>query len=128
MSPPTPVLTRAQAHQLYAKQLDNPVKYNCTLKSLTQNECTFRVSPDSAVVQETICLPFKRIFQRCLVPYVKTVRGKKERGERWVNIEITDSSTNENIREKYGDEVKRFLRAEQDLVKWMENTMKTQQD
>lgn len=128
MSPPTPVLTGLQAHRLYAKQLDNPNDYNCTLKSLTQNECTFRVSPDSAVVQETICIPFKRIFQRCLVPYVTTVKGKKEKGERWVNIEITDSSTNKNVRDKHGDEVKRFLRAEQDLVKWMETTMKTQQD
>lgn len=127
MSPPTPVLNAAQAHRLYADQLDHPNEYSCSLKSLTQNECTFIVSPESSVVQETICIPFKRIFQRCLVPYVKTVRGKKEKGERWVNIEITDAATNENIREKYGAEVKRFLRAEQDLVKWMETTMRQQE-
>lgn len=126
MSPPTPVLSRAEVLRRYEKQLSDPAKYNCSLKSISQNECTFRVSPDSSTVQETICIPFKRLFQRCLVPYAKKVNGKKETALRWVNIEITDAETNEPVRAKYGEEVKRFLEAEQDLVRWMDATMRKQ--
>lgn len=119
MSPPTPVLSRAEMRQIYSDQLNNPEKYECSLKSLSQNECTFLVSPDSSVIQQTICIPFKRIFQRCLVPYGRTVDGNKQ-SEKWINIEITDLTTNDQ-RAKYGAEVEKFLNAEQELTKWMQN-------
>lgn len=106
--------------QIYSDQLNNPEKYECSLKSLSQNECTFLVSPDSSVIQQTICIPFKRIFQRCLVPYVRTVDGKKQSEKKWINIEITDLTTNDQ-RAKYGAEVEKFLNAEQELTKWMQN-------
>lgn len=125
MSPPTPVLTRSEIRRLYSDQLNNPQEYQCTLKSLSQNECTFIVSPNSSVIQQTLCIPFKRIFQRCLVPYIRVVDGKKCSGKRWINIEITDDETNDQ-KTKYGAEVEQFLKAEQELTKWMERTMEQQ--
>lgn len=125
MSPPTPVLNGSEIRKLYAEQLNNPRKYNCSLKQLAQNECTFVVSADSSVIQETICIPFKRVFQRCLVPHVKTVNGRKQTGERWINIETTTADTNDQ-KSKYGAEVERFLQAEQELANWMQNTMELQ--
>lgn len=125
MSPPTPVLNGSEIRKLYSEQLGNPEKYNCSLKSLAQNECTFVVSSDSSVIQETICIPFKRLFQRCLVPHTKTVNGKKHVGERWINIEVTTAETNDQ-RAKYGSEVERFLQAEQELTNWMQNTLEQQ--
>lgn len=125
MSPPTPVLTRGDIRRLYVGQLSNPQEYECSLKSLSQHECTFVVSADSSVVQKTICIPFKRVFQRCLVPYVKTIEGKKHSGKRWINIEVTDVETNDP-KAVYGSEVEEFLKAEQELTKWMEKTMDKQ--
>lgn len=120
MSPPTPVLAGTEVRRIYSEQLNNPEKFECSLKSLSQNECTFVVSPDSSVIQQTICIPFKRLFQRCLVPYVRTVDGKKHTGRKWINIEVTDLATNDQ-RAKYGSEVERFLTAEQELTRWMQN-------
>lgn len=125
MSPPTPVLTRSEIRRKYSGQLGNPQEYQCSLKSLAQNECTFVVSPDSSVIQQTICIPFKRIFQRCLVPYVRTVNGKKQSGQRWINVEVTDADSNDQ-KSHFGAEVEQFLRAEQELAKWMEKTMEQQ--
>lgn len=65
-------------------------------------------------------MPFKRLFQRCLVPQVKSVNGRKVKTERWINIEITDLSTNSGIRKKYGPEVERFLKADEELSRWIE--------
>ncbi|KAF8004540.1 inner membrane protease subunit SOM1 [Metschnikowia aff. pulcherrima] len=119
MSPPTPVRTWPEVQSIYKEQLSNPQKYQCSLKSLTQLECTFKISPSNSVM-ETICIPFKRTFQRCLQPYTKVVDGKKVKGERWINIETTNPQTNEPIKTKYNDEILRFLRAEIDLAKWLE--------
>lgn len=125
MAPPTLVHSRAEIQRQYHDQLTNPEKYQCSLKSLIQNECTFRVLENR--VQETICIPFKRIFQRCLLPYTETVEGKKKSGLRWINIETTDWDTNETLRrESYGAEVQKFLAAETDLRKWLENAAETQ--
>lgn len=120
MSPPTPVRTRAEIHTLYAPQLSDPRTHQCTLKLLTQLECTFRISPTNNLVEETICIPFKRVFQRCLQPYTRTENGRKVSGQRWINIEVTDAETNESVQTRYGDEVTKFLQAEKDLVRWME--------
>ncbi|KAF5210038.1 hypothetical protein E0198_002897 [Clavispora lusitaniae] len=128
MSPPTPVLSRAEVFARILKNSYDPL--NTTARSADfpkRAVIRFQVfSPDSSTVQETICIPFKRLFQRCLVPYAKKVNGKKETASRWVNIEITDAETNEPVRAKYGEEVKRFLEAEQDLVRWMDATMRKQ--
>lgn len=119
MAPPTPVRLQAEIRDLYREQLSNPEKYKCTLKALTQLECTFRISGTNSVL-ETICIPFKRVFQRCLQPYVRTENGKKVRGERWINIEVTDASTNEPVISKHSEEIQRFLKAEAELSRWME--------
>lgn len=117
MAPPTPILTRADVQQLYAEQLNNPEKYQCLLKQLTQNECTYRMLDNG---MEYICVPFKRLFQRCLVPVTKTVNGKKQKSEAWVNIEITDAKTNDGRRKRYGSEMERFREAEKEAFKWLE--------
>lgn len=119
MSPPTPVRTREDVRRQYRDQLENPERYQCVLKSLSQLECTFKISENNSV-QETICVPFKRLFQRCLDPYTITKDGKKINGKRWINIEITDSSTNDSVNAAHGAEIQRFLQAEIDLAKWME--------
>lgn len=124
MAPPTPVYNRSQIRNKYHDQLTNPDKYQCQLKSLTQHECTFKVSFDGRRPQEIICLPFKRIFQRCLVPETNLVNGKKVHLERWINIEVTDLSTNADLvldSSKYGKDVQDFLSAEKEFKKLMES-------
>lgn len=121
MSPPTAVYTRQEILEKYKHQLKNPSKYNCSLKSLTQLECTFKISPEDSRVQETICIPFKRVFQRCLVPHTVMKNSKKVTGERWINIEITLASTNDEMKAAYSKELLQFMRAEVDLKAWIES-------
>lgn len=118
MAPPTLVHTRADIHSQYREQLANPEKHKCLLKSLVQNECTFRINDTSTV--ETICIPFKRVFQRCLVSMPETRNGKKQIRDRWVNIEITDEHTNERLRKSYSSEIERFYNAEKEAYKFLE--------
>ncbi|CAN3475206.1 protein Som1p, mitochondrial [Diutina catenulata] len=89
MSPPVEVLQRSQVPSRYTE---------CTLKSITQHECTFRA-------QEIICLPFKRIFERCLV------NGK------YKNIEVTTRDTNHDIvtEAKYEADVRDFMDADKEF-------------
>lgn len=121
MAPPAPVYNRSEIRGRYADQLNNPEKYRCQLKELTQHECTFRVAPDRKLAPEIICLPFKRVFQRCLFPYVANDNGKKVKGEKWVNIEVTSSDTNSDLltRPRYGKDVQDFLGAEKELKRLM---------
>lgn len=123
MAPPTPVYTRSDILSRYADQLENPAKYECLLKSVTQHECTFKVSPDRKQPPEIICLPFKRLFQRCLYPVIINKDGRKIKYNKWVNIEITDSNTNRDLFEvpKYGKDVDDFLNAEKELKRLMES-------
>lgn len=121
MSPPTAVFTRQEIQDKYKKQLKNPAKYNCSLKSLTQLECTFKISPEDSTVQETICIPFKRVFQRCLVSHTMMKNNKKVTGKRWINIEITLTSTNDEVKAIYSNELLQFMRAEVDLKAWIES-------
>ena len=119
MAPPIPVYNRVETQHRFKQQLEDPKKYQCTLKSITQHECTFKTSPDRSLPPEIICLPFKRLFQRCLIPSGK---GKKEE-KRWVNIEITDSTTNSDLLEeksRFNKDVQDFLSAEKDFRKLME--------
>lgn len=117
MSPPVPVFTRADVQHQFAEQLSNPEKYQCHLKLLTQNECTYKILNEGL---EYICVPFKRVFQRCLIPEVRTVNGKKQHLERWVNIEITDAKTNDSRGKKYGPDIEKFLAAEKETYKWLQ--------
>lgn len=121
MSPPTPVFSRKEIEQKYAAQLNEPEKYQCTLKSLTQNECTFKLGENSRVV-ETLCVPFKRIFQRCLVPHTILKNGRKTVEKRWINIEITLASSNDDLKSVNRAEILEFMRAELDLQKWIQST------
>lgn len=113
MAPPTPVYNRFEVTSKYSAMLSDPEKYHCQQKSLTQNECTFKLTyPNN--VPKVICLPFKREFQRCLFPS----SSKHNQGnETWINIEVTDENTNKNLftDSKYKDLVQEFLQADKDL-------------
>ncbi|KAK6455381.1 mitochondrial export protein Som1-domain-containing protein [Scheffersomyces xylosifermentans] len=123
MAPPIPVFSRSEISSKYREQLRNPDKYKCQLKSLTQHECTFKTSPDRSSPPEIICLPFKRLFQRCMVPTTIKENGKKRVVQRFINIEVTDSQTNRDLlddKSKYGRDVQDFLNAERDFRKLLE--------
>ncbi|RCK63120.1 hypothetical protein Cantr_09741 [Candida viswanathii] len=128
MAPPVPVYSVGEIQSQYKAQLANPEKYQCQLKSITQHECTFRPSTiranDPSTPPEIICLPFKRIFQRCLIPVTtKDEAGRKTRSEKWINIEITNEKTNHDLVEpesKYSKDVMDFLDAEREFKKFME--------
>ncbi|KAK6465182.1 mitochondrial export protein Som1-domain-containing protein [Scheffersomyces coipomensis] len=125
MAPPVPVYNRQEVRSKYKEQLNDPEKYQCELKSLIQNECTFKTFPDDrSKPPEIICLPFKRLFQRCLIPTLIKENGKKVTVQRWLNIEITDNATNklkvDSQTSKYTNDVQNFLSAEKDFRKLME--------
>lgn len=69
MAPPTKILSPENQRQLLERAKD------CSLKSLTQNECAFNG-------HEYICTPFKRLFQECIVR------------DQLIRIEVTDKFTN----------------------------------
>lgn len=105
MAPPTPVISRSQVRDAYRMEA-------CTLKELVQNECTFQVTGGEV---RSVCLPFKRLFNRCLVTYLDN--GKK--AERYINIEVTGPKTNERILTEREDEVRRFWAADLESRKWL---------
>lgn len=123
MAPPTPVYTKFDTLARYGDQLENPEKYQCHLKSITQHECTFKVSPDRSHPPEIICLPFKRIFQRCLSDVIVKENGKKKKVQTWTNIEITNENSNRDLMDfpKYSKDVRDFLNADKELKKLMES-------
>lgn len=125
MAPPTLVYSKSDIFSSYNDVLANPEKYQCHLKSITQHECTFKVSHDRLHPPEIICLPFKRIFQRCLYPTIIKENGKKKRVEKWTNIEITDQNSNRDLMivPKYGKDVKDFLNADKELKRLVESEM-----
>lgn len=122
MAPPIPVYNRSEVRHQYRKQLELPAEYECSLRSITQHECTFRAFEDRSRRPEILCLPFKRVFQRCLVPQMVKEDGHKTMVKRWVNIEVTDASTNRSLVQgtTYKDEVRDFMNAERDFRKLME--------
>ena len=122
MAPPVPVYSAEEIRLQYKEQLENLDKYKCQLKSLTQHECTFKAGTDKTL-PHFICLPFKRLFQRCLIPTVEQKNGKKIRTEKWINIEVTKESTNQDLLEedsKYYSYVQEFLVVEKDFRDLME--------
>ncbi|KAI5954469.1 hypothetical protein KGF54_002244 [Candida jiufengensis] len=122
MAPPVPVYTIDDIKLQYKQQLDNPAEYKCHLKSITQHECTFKPSTYKSS-PEIICLPFKRIFQKCLIPSIQQINGKKTKVEKWTNIEITNDMTNHDLMEsdsKYYNYVQDFLNAEKEFRELME--------
>lgn len=121
MSPPTPVFSRRRIQERYKAQLNDPDTYKCSLKSLVQQECTFKLLSEESRVVETICIPFKRLFQRCLLPHTRVVNGRKIAEERWVNIEVTLAETNDAARKSFR-ELDKFMDAEVELKKWFEQT------
>lgn len=120
MAPPTPVFDRFEIWSKYHDQLTGP-ESNCQLKSITQNECTFKI-PNPGLKPQAICVPFKRIFQRCLVTTTNVVNGKKTKGQKWINIEITDDLTNQALLKdpNYEITVKDFLQAEKETRHMLE--------
>lgn len=83
--------------------------------SITQHECTFKIKYPSHVPQ-VICLPFKREFQRCLIPQTRITKGEKVTQDKWVNIEVTDEMTNDELwTDKYDSVVSEFLKADKEL-------------
>jgi inner membrane protease subunit SOM1 len=87
MAPPTPILTKEDINKVFEwdKRVDPST---CVLKSITQFNCSF----DGGLVT---CVPFKRLFNECVV------KGKKRR----IAVEITDVNTNTSE-----SEVMKFLR------------------
>lgn len=122
MAPAVPLLSRKEALLKYSKQLADPEKYHCQLKSIIQHECVFNANSkiDSEVPAEIICLPFKRIFQRCLIEELTRVDGKKQKLQKWVNIEITDKNTNRDLieDERYSQIVNDFVAVSKNFDKW----------
>lgn len=122
MAPPTLVHNRKEVFRQYDKILQNPNLHDCELRSISQHECTFKVSEDSP--PEIICLPFKRIFQRCIETAIEKdkITGKKTKVDKWVNIEVTSAETNQDLltEERYRDDVRDFVNAEKELKKLME--------
>lgn len=92
MAPPTPVLVKDDLNRVY--DIEKKLKdATCTLKSLTQYECTF----NGGLIN---CYPFKRVFQDCVLK-----NGQRQR------VEITDYDTNSAEKLKMS-EAKKFLNAE----------------
>lgn len=77
MAPPTPILTPEQVSREEERARILEKKNKCELKSLTQHLC------HAEAPGEYVCVPFKRIFQRCYEH----------------NLEVTNSDT--NCMEKY---------------------------
>ncbi|KAI3402974.2 GUP1 [Candida oxycetoniae] len=126
MAPPVPVYDLEEIKRQYKEPLQNPESYKCHIMSLTQHECTFRASSGGyRSTPEIICLPFKRIFQRCLTPTVEKLgNGEKVYGEKWINIEVTNAKTNSDLMEKdskYSKYVEEFLAAERELKELIES-------
>lgn len=122
MAPPTPVYSKAEIAKKYGKQLENPEAYKCTLMLLTQYECTFKIDSERRQAPEILCMPFKRLFQRCQVPVIEKIDGHKVQSQKWINIEVTDNRTNADLfeQEKYQKQVAEFRAAEKDLKRIME--------
>lgn len=120
MAPPVPVYSLNDIKSKYKQQLTEPEKYQCHLKSITQHECTFKPDPNRINQPEIICLPFKRIFQRCLIDTKQKIDGKKVILKKWINIEITNNQTNKDLLITHGNIVKEFMNAEQEFKKLME--------
>ncbi|KAL7665842.1 Uncharacterized protein ABC855_g1435 [[Candida] zeylanoides] len=115
MAPPTLVHTREDALRRYGHPRE------CTLKSLTQHECTFKVSETAP--PEIICLPFKRLFERCRQEVVvKDAHGHKQVAAKWINFEVTTPETNRDLvtSDAYADDVRDFHRADAGLKALME--------
>lgn len=74
MAPPTPVFGREEL-ELVRNKVEEP----CQLKSLIQNECEYNGL-------EYVCLPFKRVFQECIVG------AQRQRVRLEVTTELTNSA------------------------------------
>ncbi|GAV54701.1 hypothetical protein ZYGR_0AS00230 [Zygosaccharomyces rouxii] len=72
MAPPTPILTPEQVSREKERIQVLKKKNKCELKSLTQHLC------HAERPGEYICVPFKRVFEKCL--------GRA--------LEVTDADTN----------------------------------
>ncbi|KAG7194839.1 uncharacterized protein KQ657_003941 [Scheffersomyces spartinae] len=122
MAPPTPVYSKAEIAKRYAKILETPEEHECTLMLLTQYECTFKIDSERRQAPKILCMPFKRLFQRCQITVMEKVDGHKVQTKKWINIEVTDETTNEELfkNEEYRDQVAEFKGAEQDLKRLME--------
>ncbi|ODV98375.1 hypothetical protein PACTADRAFT_185126 [Pachysolen tannophilus NRRL Y-2460] len=119
MSPPIPVYSKKEIDNTYKKFLKDD-DANCTLYSLIQNQCTFNGS-------EIICLPFKRLFTRCLRPKDKTTTEP-----RYQLIEITDETCNDYFKFNQfyqkqtgsGDDLlEKFLKADEIMRKVYQDEM-----
>lgn len=125
MAPPTLVFTRQEIFKANKDKLltTNP---DCQLKSITQHECTFKISENAP--PEIICLPFKRIFQRCLENVIIKDKstGDKRVIPKWTNYEVTSLDTNQDLfsEAKYKEDVSDFFNAEKELKKLMEKELR----
>ncbi|ODQ77366.1 hypothetical protein BABINDRAFT_163621 [Babjeviella inositovora NRRL Y-12698] len=139
MAPSTPVYSRAEILNTFHISdstfvLDDK---DCTLFSLTQNECTI-LPGEKGSPASVICLPFKRMFKRCLLNSPKQavqladgIYGQKSKNrfrqdteaQKYVIIEITSAETNSvaKLRAQYGELLESFLKAEKELRRQYEH-------
>lgn len=115
MAPALPVYTREEIERMYPnlkmvqKDIED-IPENCEIYKLIQNECTYDGN-------KVTCLPFKRIFLRCLEKKGGTVIGYKlqpkheedQNTEIYRNIEITKQQDNNH---KISKDIEEFLKAD----------------
>lgn len=139
MAPALPVYTREEIESMYPKFKNDgsgdgsmrrirgeKLPKDCKLYELIQNQCTYDGN-------EVFCLPFKRVFLRCLENREREVIGYKltplhknttsrfdlnggKVGKIYRDIEITDEDDNHY---PYDEGVRRFLKADKVLRKKM---------
>lgn len=115
MAPALPVYTREEIQRMHPKMKTveknmDDIPENCDMYKLIQNECTY----DGNNVK---CLPFKRVFLRCLekkggevIGYKLKPKHKEDQDtEIYRNIEITKKQDNYY---KISKDVEDFLKAD----------------
>lgn len=131
MAPALPIYSREEIEKMYPKSEGfNRVPDNCHLYNLFQNECTYDGN-------KVICLPFKRVFMRCLEYKSNEYSGYKIQGKNsrrsgentdlddkleeiervYRNVEIT--SRKDNKVESEDPQIREFLEADLVLKKNM---------
>lgn len=130
MSPSIPVYSRDEIEAQFSQFIKSSNGGNvCELKELVQNQCTFDGN-------RIFCLPFKRLFLRCLdesvgdevigykltpshkVNSTSSISSTINERKRWRNIEITKN--NDNQYDLKSGAVKEFIKADEILLRQME--------
>lgn len=116
MAPALPVYTRGEIEKLFPVMRSEEIPPNCSLYRLIQNQCTYDGN-------RVICLPFKRVFLRCLETRNGEVVGYRLQPKHGLkdgvyrDIEVTSRSDNTYT---INDKIQDFLRADSVLQEKMQ--------